>query len=82
MLTHSEIFPGTFASTTECVDYLLGSLALKRKPDLRTGPMGMQQLSAVDSKGLHVRGYARDTAPDHVDHLHAMPAWFRLLRIK
>lgn len=82
VVTHSEIFPGTYASTTECVDYLLAALGLKRKPELLAGPMGMQQLSAVDSKGLHVRGYAGNTAPDHVDHIHAMSAWFRLLSIK
>ena len=27
MLTHSEIFPGTYASTTETADYLLKQLA-------------------------------------------------------
>lgn len=82
MITHSEIFPGTYASTTECVDHLLAALDLKRRPELQAGPMGMQQLSVVDAKGFHVRGYAGNTAPDHVDHLHAMSAWFSLLRIK
>lgn len=81
-ITHSEIFPGTFASTTECVDTLLAALDLKRRPVLRAGPMGMQQLSVVDLKGLHIRGYAGNTAPDHVDHLYAMPEWFKLLKIK
>jgi len=80
--THSEIVPGTYASTTECADYLLKQLNLSRVPQLKQGPMGMQQLSVVDVKGLHVRGYAGNTAPDHVDHIHAMPAWFPLLRIK
>ncbi|PYS69608.1 MAG: hypothetical protein DMF69_16420 [Acidobacteria bacterium] len=80
--THSEIFPGTYASTTECADYLLNQLRLARVPQLKQGPIGMQQLSVVDVKGLHVRGYAGNTAPDHVDHLQAMPAWFPLLRVK
>lgn len=82
VITHSEIFPGSFASTTECVDYLLAALGLKRKPQLRTGMMGMQQLSSVNANGLHIRGYAGNSAPDHVDHLHAMSAWFDLLRIR
>ena len=30
LITHSEIFPGTFASTTETTDWLLKKLALKR----------------------------------------------------
>jgi hypothetical protein len=41
--------------------------------------MGMQQLSSVDAGGFHLRGYAGNTAQDHVDFLHAMPAWFGLV---
>jgi hypothetical protein len=82
VVTHSEIFPGAYASTTECADYLLSQLGLTRHAQLRQGPMGMQQLSTVDAGGLHVRGYAGNSAQDHVDHLQAMPAWFGLLRVK
>ena len=82
VFTHSEIFPGTYASTTECADYLLQQLSLSRRSQLRQGPMGMQQLSVVDSAGFHVRGYAGNSAPDHIDHLHAMPAWFSLLHVR
>jgi hypothetical protein len=82
VITHSEIFPGTYASTTECADYLLTQLNLERRALLRPGPMGMQQLSAVDAGRFHLRGYAGNSAPDHVDHLQSMPAWFRLLRLK
>lgn len=78
VFAHSEIFPGAYASTTECADYLLEQLNLKRRAELRQGPMGMQQLSAVDAGRLHLRGYAGNSAPDHVDYLHAMPAWFSL----
>src|SRR5438477_2011542 len=80
VFTHSEIFPGTYASTTECADYLLGALHLKSKPDLKQGPIGMQQLSIASAGKLHVLGYAGNTAPDHVDHLQAMPTWFALIR--
>lgn len=80
VFTHSEIFPGTYASTTECADYLLAKLRLQRKPHLRPGPLGMQELSAVDAGDFHLRGYAGNTAPDHVDHLQGMPFWFGLLR--
>src|SRR5712692_10177129 len=79
VVTHSEIFPGAYASTTECADCLLAQLALTRHPQLRQGPMGMQQLSTVDAGGFHLRGYAGNAAPDHIDFLHAMPAWFGLL---
>jgi len=82
VFTHSEIFPGAYASTTECADYLLSQLNLKPKPQLRQGSIGMQQLSAVDAGSFHLRGYAGNSAPDHVDHLQAMPTWFRLLHVR
>jgi len=82
VVTHSEIFPGTYASTTECADYLLSQLNLQLRARLREGPVGMQQLSALDVKGFHLRGYAGNSAPDHVDFLYGMPAWFRLLKVR
>lgn len=73
LVTHSEIFPGTFASTTETADWLIGALGLRRTPVLLWGPRGMQQLSEVSSGRFDVLGFAGNTAPDHVDQLHAMP---------
>lgn len=72
-ITHSEIFPGTFASTTETADWIIAALGLRRTPTLRTGPRGMQQLSSVAAGDLTVLGFAGNTAPDHVDQFHAMP---------
>lgn len=73
MLTHTEIFPGTFASTTETADYLLKELELERRPVLRWGPMGTQILCEAERGGFRVRGFAGNSAPDHVDLLHALP---------
>jgi len=73
VVTHSEIFPGTFASTTETADWLLGALGLRRTPVLRWGPRGMQQLSETRAGRFELHGFAGNSAPDHVDHLHAMP---------
>jgi hypothetical protein len=73
LVTHSEIFPGTFASTTETADWLLGALGLRRTPVLRWGPRGMQQLSEVRAGRFELLGFAGNSAPDHVDHFHAMP---------
>ena len=81
LITHSEIFPGTFASTTETADWLLGSLGLRRSPVLRCGPRGMQQLSEVRVGRFELRGFAGNAGPDHIDQLHAMPELLaRLLR--
>jgi hypothetical protein len=73
IVTHSEIFPGTFASTTETADYLAAQLGLHPAPVLRWGPMGMQQLSEVHAGRFLMVGYAGNSAPDHVDQLHALP---------
>lgn len=82
LISHSEIFPATYASTTECVDYLLSTLGIKRKAKLRNGPVGMQQLSEVDLKGFHIRGYAGNTGADHGDQLQAMPEWLKMFKVK
>lgn len=73
VVTHSEIFPGTFASTTETADWLLRALGLRRTPVLRWGPRGMQQLSEVRAGRFELLGFAGNSGPDHIDHLHAMP---------
>lgn len=79
LVTHSEVFPGTFASTTETADYLLQKLTLGRVPVLKWGPIGMQQLSEVRQGGFSVLGFAGNSAPDHVDHLFGLEAFVRLL---
>ncbi|MEO6447098.1 MAG: hypothetical protein ABIP66_18245 [Gemmatimonadaceae bacterium] len=75
VVTHSEIFPGTFASTTETADWLIGAVGLRRTPVLRWGPRGMQQVSEVRAGRLEVLGFAGNSAPDHIDHFHAMPEY-------
>lgn len=73
LVTHSEIFPGSFASTTETADWLLRALALRRTPVLKWGPRGMQQLGEVRAGHFTLLSFAGNTAPDHIDQLHAMP---------
>lgn len=73
LVTHSEIFPGTFASTTETTDYLIRTLGLRRTPVLRWGPGGMQQLSEVRKERFEIMGFAGNSGPDHIDQFHAMP---------
>lgn len=82
VMTHSEIVPGSYASTTECVNHVITTVGLTRESNKRDGPPGMHQLTAVDKKRLHVRGYAGNTAADHIDHIHSMGEWIGLLKIK
>ena len=79
VVTHSEIFPGTFASTTETADYLLQQLGLTRRAVLRWGPRGLQQLSEARAGRFLLMGFAGTSAPDHVDQLHALREWLKLL---
>lgn len=79
LVTHSEIFPGTFASTTETADWLLTAIGLTRHPVLRWGPRRMQQLSEARTGRFELRGFAGNSAPDHVDQFHGMPEFLAAL---
>ncbi len=80
IITHSEIFPGTFASTTETADWLLAQLGLKRTAVVKWGPMQTQQLSEARAGKFCLMGFAGNTAPDHVDQLHSLPEYLNWLR--
>lgn len=72
LFTHSEIFPGTFVSTTEAAGYLLQQLQMKALHVLKEGPVGMQQISMAGRGNFKVLGFAGNSAPDHVDHFHGL----------
>ena len=80
LATHSEIFPGTFASTTETADFLVRALDLKIHPVMKWGPMGTQQIGEVRAGRLLIMGFAGNSAPDHVDQLHSLPDYLELFR--
>jgi hypothetical protein len=77
LVLHTEIFPGTFASTTETADWLIRELGLRRRAVARWGPMGAMLLSDTRAGRLRIQGYAGNSAPDHVDLLHALPDLLR-----
>ena len=79
IFTHSSIFPGTYASTTECADYLINALQLKRIPVLEQGPLGMQLLGKTEKGSLKILAFAGNTAPDHIDHFHGMYTFINFL---
>ena len=80
IVTHSEIFPGTYASTTEATDWLVTTLGLKLNPVLKWGPLRMQQISEAKEGKFELIGYAGNSAPDHVDQLQALPEFFKWLK--
>jgi hypothetical protein len=40
----------------------------------------MQQISEASRGKFLLQGFAGDSAPDHVDQLHSLPVWLKLLR--
>lgn len=73
LVTHSQIVPGKYASTTETADDLLRRLELKRTTAPTVGRMGLRQLSAAKKGCFRLVGYAGKEASDHIDQLHALP---------
>lgn len=80
IITHSEIFPGTFASTTETSDYILSALGLHPRPVAKWGPMGTQELEEVRSGKFLMVGFAGNSGPDHVDELNSLPEYLKWLK--
>jgi hypothetical protein len=80
LITHSQIVPGTFASTTETADWLLAHLQLRRRPVSKPGPMGMRELSEAHAGRFRVMGYAGNSAEDHVDQFQSLPTLVKFLR--
>ena len=80
VITHSQIFPGTYASTTECADYIIIKLDLARTQSCRYGPNQMQQVSEVRKGRLTILGFNGKTGEDHMKHLRGMPEFIRYLR--
>jgi hypothetical protein len=73
LITHTQIVPSGYASTTECADYLLAQVALTREKQEGKGPFGLPRQSEARKARLHVIGCAGTKAADHIDHLHALP---------
>ena len=78
VMTHSELYPGTYAATFETAEWLLAKMGIKRKAILKWGPVGMQQLSEASKGGFIVWGFAGNSADDHVDHLYGFDQWYSL----
>ena len=79
LISHSEIVPGSYASSTETADYVLQQLQLPRQVKGQIGPVQMQQRSEARRGRLLVLDYVGNTAADHVDHLHALPDYLKTL---
>lgn len=77
LMTHSEIVPGSYASTTECADYLLEHLGLDRAPMSGRNSEDMQALTRAGEGQFRIYGFAGDQAPHHMQHLYSLDQWLR-----
>jgi hypothetical protein len=80
LVTHTEIVPGSYASTTETADYLLRALSLERRPAQDTASRPRPR-SEARRGGFAVLGFAGATAADHVDQLHALPDYLKRVHL-
>lgn len=78
IVTHTEVYPGAYASTTETANWLLRQLNLKRKPTVRL-ERGLTQLSEVNFGKFLLKGFAGREAPNHIDQLNALTSLVRWL---
>ena len=73
VLTHSEVDPVVFPSTTTTAASLLNELSLKEEPVASPGGEAYAQLSGVDDHGLHVWGFRGNDEKAHCAQLFNMP---------
>lgn len=87
-ITHSEIDPITYASTTKTADFLINGIGAKQifatdtqsptSPIDSTEPWKyMRLLSTADKRNFHVRGFAGNTGQDHMNHLYTMTEYIQ-----
>ena len=70
-LTHSAIPTSGYESTTQTANYLITGIGAQRIAMTAVDEIGIQQ-SACDTGYFHLKGYAGNTATDHLKHLYAM----------
>lgn len=81
-ITHSQIDPITYASTTKTANYLINTLGIKQiYSDDTTAPnyinvtepwKYMKLISTSDKGKFHVRGFYGDQAQDHMNHFYTI----------
>jgi hypothetical protein len=71
LLTHSSIPTSGYRSTTETANYLLENLPLPRREVAGNDEIGTL-VSVADTGSFRLRGYAGETASDHMNHLYGL----------
>lgn len=70
-MSHTEIIPGTYASTSETAEYLINNVGTTRQPYSGTNAYGMLYRSKTEWNKFYIHGFQGNTAQDHMNHLYA-----------
>lgn len=77
VLTHSEIRPPGYASTSEVADHLLGEIAGQRHYAGMVPFYGVELKTTYDEDGFHVRGFTGAGKDAHCAHVRMLPDLLR-----
>lgn len=80
LITHSEIIPENYSSTTETAYYLIDSTNSKRIFEERYFEEGFVQKYYVCNGNFRVIGFYGDKASDHMKHLYNLVEFFKLIK--
>jgi hypothetical protein len=70
-MSHTEILPITYASTSETAEYLITNVGTTRQPYSGTNAYGMIYRSKTEWNKFYIHGFQGNQAPDHNNHLYA-----------
>jgi hypothetical protein len=72
VVTHSDILPPDYGSTTETAFTLTVAIDARLEPATGRTARGMWRSDSSDSRGYHMRGFWGATPETHIEHLHLL----------
>lgn len=80
VISHSAIKPPTYASTTETANHIIAQVGGERTSVDEEWTDGLRCTSRYERGNLRIYGFAGDTGPDHMRHLHEL--WRLMIRAR
>jgi len=72
IMSHSRVEPGSYASTTECADYLTSGVGALCEQVSQKNELGMEMESKCEKGKFTIYGFKGDSAKDHMNHFYSM----------
>lgn len=80
LVSHTQLHTPAYASTRETADYLIRELGGRREAAAEAWPGGLELTSRFRKGSLQIYGFAGETGPEHMKHLHGL--WVLLERVR